>query len=531
MFEGNSQLRASGEAYEYSPEMINEVVKCKEDIIYFAITYFYIQNLDRGKIKIPLWDFQKKLLKVMINPPDNKRHIVVLSARQMSKTTISTIYILHEMLFKKDSNIAILANNERTAREILSRVQMAYMMLPLWLQRGVKEWNKSSVILENGVRILASSTSSNSIRGFSVNTLFIDECGWIADHIWQDFEASVMPTISSGKTSKIIMVSTPNGLNHFYNIYKKAVLGESDFYAVKIPWYYHPDRDDAWKDSMIRNTSKQQFAQEFDCQFLGSSNTLILPEKLETLIPREPDDITKYSGAFQIYEHPKEDCQYVIGVDPSKGTGSDYTVIQVLKLNSENNVEQVAVYRSNYTKIELMPDIIMGISQYYNNCQAMVESNDVGEVLCRDLWNKYNFDGLCNIDKGKLGIRSTRKSKLEGNLLLKQYIDNGWLEIHDKRTIYELSRYVEVSPDVYHAEGQNENDDCVTSLIWALYYLKTDYYDSGATSKDGGSVDFSSFAILDGSIVGNGFGDSSIYESPFGNSGYDGNFYPGSNFF
>jgi hypothetical protein len=520
MFEGNPTLRGAGEKFEYTPDMIREIIKCKEDILYFAENYFYIQNLNKGKIKIPLWGFQKSLIKAIKEPPNGKKHICVLAARQMSKTTVTTIYILHQALFQKDYTIGILANREKTAINILGRIQMAFQLLPLWLQRGVVEYNKTTIKLENGVKLMSSSTSSNSIRGESLNEIFIDECAFIFDYIWDDFQASVMPTISSSEKGKIIMVSTPNGLNHFYNIYKAGVLGENDFYSVKLPWHLHPERDDKWKEGILRSGySHQQFEQEYNCKFLGSSSQLIEADKLEELTPREPIDISHYSGALQIYEQPIEGEKYIIGVDPGKGSGNDYSVIQVLKIVSEYEIHQVAVFRSNYIKIDKLVDITIGISDFYNECEVMAESNDVGELFCDDLWNKKSFERLLNCDKKGLGIRATKKSKLEGNLLLKKYIENGWLAVCDKRTIYELSRYIEVSPNVFHAEGQNENDDCVSSLLWALYYLTTDFYDKTDTkaSEDGEKNSFSNFAIMDGNVVGGGYDEYGFGADGFGN--------------
>jgi hypothetical protein len=232
MFEKNPDLRGANEKIAMTQDQINEYIKCREDILHFAENYYYIQTIDYGRIKIPLWDFQKKMLKILIDPSP-KRHVIVLSARQMSKTTVSALYLLHSMLFSKDCNIAILANNERTSREILSRIQMAYINLPLWLQKGIVEWNKGSMLLENGVKIIAASTSSNSIRGCTISTLFIDEASFVPQHIWDDFYMSVYPTVSSGKNSKIIMVSTPNGMNHFYDMYRAAVKGEKQEVKTK----------------------------------------------------------------------------------------------------------------------------------------------------------------------------------------------------------------------------------------------------------------------------------------------------------
>lgn len=483
MYSNNPNLRAEGEIVPMSREQVEEYFRCAEDILYFAENYYYIQTIDDGRIKIPLWDFQKKMLKVFQDPGEGKKHVVVLSARQMSKTTVTALYLLHRALFSKEMNIAILANNERTSREILERIKMAYTNLPLWLQQGISNeggWNKSTLVLENGVKIIAASTSSNSIRGFTINEMLIDEVSFIADHIWDDFYNSVLPTISSGKSSKIIMVSTPKGMNHFYKIYKDAVDDRNNFRAIKIPWWERPDRDESWKVKTLMEMGSDsiRFQQEYGCKFLGSSNTLIEPDSLERINVQEPVD-TKYGGAMAIYEAPIKGEQYIMGVDSAKGNGSDYSTIQVLKIVSSSEIYQVATYRNNMISPDNFSQLAIGISTYYNKAYMMVESNDIGELVVNKIWYDYECDRLINCDSKGLGIRATRKSKLAGNLLLKKYIENGWLDIKDRRTLYELSRYEEISPNVFHAAGQNEHDDCVTSLIWAIYYTTTDFYESG----------------------------------------------------
>lgn len=483
MFEGISTLRGRGEKIRMTAEDVQEYIRCKEDILYFAENYYYIQTIDDGRIKIPLWEFQKKMLKVF-KDPGPKRHIVVLSARQMSKTTVASLYFLHEALFSdKEMNMAILANNERTARDILSRIQMAYQNLPLWLQQGIDTggWNKSTLLLENGVKILAASTSSSSIRGMTISVLLIDEAAFVADYIWEDFYNSVLPTISGGKTSKIIMVSTPKGMNHFYKIYKDAADDRTNFKAIKVPWWERPDRDSEWKAERMKEMEIQQFNQEYACKFLGSSSTLIDPDVLERTNMESPID-NKYNGAMLIYEYPQQNAFYILGVDSSKGNGSDYSTIQVLKVTSEHDISQVAMYRNNLIGPDEFAQLAIGVSSYYNNAYMMVESNDIGELVVHKMWYDYECDRILNCDAKGLGIRATRKSKLAGNLLLKRYMENGWLDIKDRRTIYELSRYEEVSPNVFHAAGQNEHDDCVTSLIWGLYYLTTVFYDKDSNS-------------------------------------------------
>jgi hypothetical protein len=481
---GNPHLRGAGEKIAMTEEQIAEYIRCKNDIVYFAENYYYIQTIDDGKIKMKLWDYQKKLMKVYDTPPNNKRHVIICASRQCGKTESTRVFLLHYLLFKNDANIAILANSEKTAKEILARIKMSYQLLPLWLQKGIKDggWNNLTIELENGVRILSSSTSSNSIVGFTINLLYIDEVSKIADHVFEEFYASVLPTISSGKSSKIIMTSSPKGMNAFYTIYKGAVKNENNFYPVKLPWNVRPDRDEEWLENMKKDMPYQKFCQEFLCKFIGSSNTLVDGDILESIDTKNPID-HKYNSAFAIYEHPIEDAKYILGVDPAKGTNSDYSYIQVFKINSEKDVEQVAVYRNNKIDPEAFAGIIVDISEFYNNADVMVENNDIGTLVCSRIWYDYECERLINCDPKGLGIRATKKTKLEGNLLLKKYVENGWLKINDYETLNQLSRYEEISLNVFHANTQDGSDDAVTSSIWALFYLTTEFYDPDSNTR------------------------------------------------
>lgn len=494
MYQGNPLLRSAGEKVVMTKEQIDEYIRCKNDILYFAENYFYIISNNAKKL-IVLWEFQKKILKAMLNPPDNKRHICLLSSRQIGKSCLSSIFITHYALFNKDGNIAILANKEASAKLVLEKIQTAYQNFPLWLQKGVSTagWNKESMTLENGIKIFAASSSSESIRGTSNSVIVLDEAAFLPPHIWPAFWNSIYSTISSIDSAKIIMVSTPKGLNHFYEIYSKAVRGENDFYPIKISWQQHPERDEKWAEKTRRDMGDlQAFLQEHCCQFLGSSNTLISPGMLESIQTKNPIDY-KYNGSMLIYELPIEGCQYVLGVDPSRGTGSDYAIIQVLKINSEKDIDQVAVFRNNEIDPEIFAGIVVGVSEYYNNAEMMVESNDIGELVCDKIFYEYECDRLINFDKNGLGIRATKKTKLAGVLLLKKYIENGWFQINDMKTLYELSRFEEKTPGSYSAIGQNEHDDTISGCIWGLYYLISGFYDSETNGKDSGKSNKSKY--------------------------------------
>jgi hypothetical protein len=488
MYKGNPAIRSAGEKVKMTPQQIEEYVKCKNDIIYFAETYFYIQTIDEGRRLIKLYDYQKKILKAFIDPPNNKQHICLLSGRQLGKSVISSIYLTHYSLFSKDDNVIILANKESTAKDTLLKIQIAMQNFPLWLQKGVIDggWNKNSIMLENGITVIAASSSSDSVRGKSAGCVFMDEASFVPTHIWPEFWNSVYSIMSSGERSRLIVVSTPKGMNHFYEIYSKAVRNENNFYPIKVTWRSHPKRSPEWAEKMKMDMGVIAFNQEHNCHFLGSSNTLVASEFLENIQTMTPIDF-RYGGLMAIYEHPKPNCQYILGVDPSKGIGSDYSVIQVLKINSKEDVDQVAVYRCNTMDPESFARICIDVSEYYNECSMMVESNDIGSLVCDKIFYEYECERLINFDRTGLGIRSTKKTKLAGNLLLKKYIENGYLQVNDMRTLYEMSRYIEVSPNVFHADSERENDDSIVSLIWGLYFLTTDFYDpeeNGRSSKE-----------------------------------------------
>lgn len=480
MRKNDTSLRGDGEPFPYTPDLVEEYIRCKTDIIYFAEKYFYIIDLEKGKIRIPLRIYQKKMLKSFVTPDPKRRHHVCLLPRQSGKTTITTVFLLWYALFHHDKELAILANKEKTAKKILRRVKLAYKLLPLWLQRGVKVWNETEICLDNDVKISSSSTASTANRGDSINILFLDEFAFVPNNIADEFMASVYPTIASSKKSQIIAVSTPNGLNHFHHIWKQAVRGDNSFKPIKVRWNEIPGYDEQFKEDTIRDIGLRKWRAEFETKFLGSSQTLIdatMLERMTTLDPL-PEYEHTLDTAFSLYEKPIPGVSYVIGIDSGKGIGSDYSVAQVLRINSHNDVKQVAKYRSNEITYHKFSQIIIGIARYYNEAMLMIENNEAGMGLqvAEKIWYEFDYGNIVNLDKHDLGVRSTRTSKLAANMNLKRYIENGWLEIVDTSTVSELSRYEEIRPDIFKASGKG-HDDCVTALIWAVYYLTTNMYD------------------------------------------------------
>lgn len=270
-YNGNPNLPRAGSSKMWTPDRVMEFEKCMDDPIYFAETYFKIVHPDHGLIPFKLHDFQREAIEAF----QTTRKLILNTSRQVGKTTFATAVILHFALFSTTKPlIALLANKADTAREILSRIQLAYEYLPDWLKGGVKEWNKGSVIFENGAKILASASSSSAIRGKSVALLYIDECAFV-DH-WDEFSASVLPTLSSGKTTKMIFTSTPNGLNHFYYYCDGAKLGTNGFKYIEVPWYKVPGRDEEWKKEVLEgiNHDMEKFVCEYECVSYDSMITL-----------------------------------------------------------------------------------------------------------------------------------------------------------------------------------------------------------------------------------------------------------------
>ena len=480
MYNGNPKLRGFGQQVATTPEQINEYIRCKEDILYFAENYFYIIEA-RGKMKIELRDYQRKMLKAFMNPTKGRRHNVVLSARQSGKTTTASIFLLHYALFHDNKTIAVMANKEKTSMEILLRIKTAIQELPIWFQQGIDEnyggWQKGSIGFENGIRLVGGSTASNALRTYSISLLYLDEFAFVPDNIAEDFMRSVYPTISSFPDSQIIIVSTPNGMNHYHAIWKNAIQGSNSYMPIQVKWQDVPvfANTPNWKEQTIADIGPVAFAVEYGGQFLGSRNTLIDPEHIERMVFKHNPTLAM-SGGLLVYEEPIKNQFYILGVDSAKGTGKDYSVIQVLKVNSEHDFEQVAIYRNNTIEANDFAQVVISVSKYFNGAYMMVENNDVGGEVASSIFYEYEYDRIVLYDKKGIGIRSTKKSKLAANLLLKRYIENGWLEIFDRETIREVSRYEEIAPNRF-ACPRGSHDDCVTSLIWALYFTTSEWWD------------------------------------------------------
>jgi hypothetical protein len=447
-----------------------------KDPIYFIRTYIRIVSLDEGLVPFEMYDFQKE----MVGTFHNNRFTICKLPRQSGKSTTIIAYLLHYVLFNPTVNVAILANKAATARDLLGRLQLAYEHLPKWLQQGVMSWNKGSLELENGSKILASSTSASAVRGGSYNIIFLDEFAYVPANVAEQFFSSVYPTISSGKTTKVMIVSTPHGMNMFYKLWVDAEQERNSYVPIEVHWSEVPGRDEAWKKETIKNTSESQFNTEFECEFLGSIDTLITPAKLRTLTYREP---IQSNAGLDIHENPVEGKTYVLTADVSRGTSNDYSAFVVFDV-SQVPYKIVAKFRDNELKPLIFPSKIYDVARAYNQAFVMVEVNDIGEQVANALQFDLEYDNLIMASmrgragqvlgggfsggKAQLGIRTTKSVKKIGCSNLKQLVEDSKLIVEDYDVINELSTFIVKGPSFQADEGCNDDlVSCLFLFAWA----------------------------------------------------------------
>ena len=480
---GNPNLKKANVAQNFTKKQVAEFLKCASDPVYFAMKYVKIINLDEGLVPFKMYDFQEKL----VNNFHNNRFNICKMPRQSGKSTTVVSYLLHYAIFNDSVTIGILANKAQTARDLLGRLQIAYENLPKWMQQGIIAWNKGSMELENKSKIVAASTSASAVRGMSFNIIFLDEFAFVANHLADDFFSSVYPTISSGKSTKVIIVSTPRGMNHFYRLWHDAELGRNEYVTTDVHWSEVPGRDEAWKEQTIKNTSEAQFRVEFECEFLGSVDTLIAPSKLKTMVYDEPINRGKRGG--EIYENPIPKHNYSITVDVARGVEKDYSAFIVFD-TTEFPYKVVAKYRNNTIKPMLFPSVIVDFAKAYNDAFVLCEVNDIGDQIASILFYDMEYENILMTavrgragqvlgqgfsgSKVQLGVKMSKTVKKIGSLNLKTLIETDKLIVKDYNIIAELTTFIEKSNSFEAEEGCN--DDLAMCLVIFSWLVMQDYF-------------------------------------------------------
>ena len=479
---GNPNLKKVGTQLDFTQHQIQEYLKCKEDPVYFARNYIKIISLDEGIGPCNMWDFQEELIESF----HEHRFNIAKLPRQTGKSTTCVSYLLHYILFNDNVNVGILANKLSTARDLLGRLQLAYEQLPLWIQQGIVVYNKGSMELENGSKILAASTSASAVRGMSFNIIFLDEFAFIPNHIAEQFFSSVYPTITSGTSTKVIIISTPNGMNHFYKLWVDAQKGRNGYAWSEVHWSKVPGRDAKWKEQTIANTSERQFTQEFDCEFLGSVDTLITASKLRTLTY---DDVLTTTGSLDIYENPMDNHDYIICVDVSRGLAQDYSAFVVIDI-THAPWRLVAKYRDKNVRPMLFPNVIYNVATNYNKAHVLIEVNDIGEAVASSLFYDIEYENvlMCAMrgragqivgqgfsgSKTQMGVKMSKTVKAQGCSNLKTLIEDDKLLVKDYNIVAELTTFIQNKQSFEADEGYN--DDLVMCLVIFAWLVQQDYF-------------------------------------------------------
>ena len=465
--------------YEWTPEMVKSLKKARQNILHFAENFFHIVNLDRGRMLIGLYSYQKRVLRSL---RDN-RFVACLASRQTGKTTMMTIYALWIACFEDDQRILIVANKEQTAISIFSRVRLAYENLPNYIKPGVIEYGKTSMKLANGSSIGISTTSSDAGRGESVNVLILDELAFIPNNLVESFWKSVYPIISASTKSKIFVASTPNGSgNLFHTLYTEAEKGINNWKAEKILWYEVPGRDDKWKHDTIKSIgSEEAFAQEFDCKFLDTGDSFIDEIFFEKLLAKATEPTYVFDdGCYKVWEEPNKDHLYTIGVDVAEGVGQNYSVIQVLDITELQDIKQVAEYASNEINPFEFTTKVRDICYHWGTPPVLIERNNCGSQVVDNLYHQYNYRSIVNwspkvgqVKYDRLGVYAHTNTKYKGITNMRYWVnDIKCVDIRSKPAVVEMKNFVRYPNGSWAAQPGFDYDDRVMAMTWALLILE-----------------------------------------------------------
>lgn len=477
---GNKNLKAVGVSLEYTKDQLQEYIKCANSFEYFCKKYVKIIHVDKGLIDFIPFGYQLKMAETF----GDNRFVLCKLPRQCGKTTIVAAFILHKILFSENYIVAILANKEKQSKEILSRIKFAYQYLPKWIQQGVVEWNKNNIELENGSKIFSSATSTDAARGQSYSLVYLDEFSFVPRNIQSDFFTSVFPTISSGTETKMIITTTPKGMDYFYKLWVESERGDNSFKRMSIHWSETPGRDENWRESMIKDISLEKFNQEYGCEFLGSTNTLIDPNILQRMVYINPFSIDN-SSKVKVYEEVIKDHTYAMTVDISEGIGQDYNSFVVCDITTIP-YKVVATYNDNKISELVFPTLLNNVGKYYNDCYILIETNlstQVAYLLREDLeydnliyTKSMNGKGTIIYDGAgsRIGIKTNKAIKRNGCMNLKTLVENDKFLINDIDIVQQFKTFIG-EKGTYHAE-EGHNDDLVMCMVLFSWLANQDYF-------------------------------------------------------
>lgn len=481
-------LMQAGLGLELTPLQQEEWVKCALDVVYFVENYYRITTIDRGFILFEPFEFQKEMLQAF----QDNRFTILATSRQAGKTTVAAAFLLWFVLFHPDKEVAILANKERQAREIMDRMQKALQDLPFFLQSGLEKYGTTEMAFENGSKVFVYATSPDAIRGRSCSLVYLDEFAFVDGD--EEFWESVYPTLASGSSSRCIITSTPKGQRGmFYALWQGADPDENGntngFFKKKVTWQDVPHyaNDPTFEESTRARLGDSRFLQEFCVEFRGSVGTLIPSQLLMAMRSKEVTELNEFTKV--LYEYNPDHSYVAIG-DVGGGLEQDYSVLTIFDV-TEIPYKIAAKYRCNTISPLLFPFTMVDMCNHYGQCPLLVETNnDVGGQAITVLW--YDLEYLETImtsndpkrggsgtrvgGKGaKPGIKTTSRVRNIGCSNLKGLIETGKLEIEDMDTIDELSTFI-LKNDKYQAD-EGCHDDCVMTLVLFSWLVKQDWFE------------------------------------------------------
>lgn len=519
-YNGNPRLRRAFTNIAMSQYEIDEYAKCMADPIYFIKTYMKIVVLGKGVQPFLLYDFQEE----MVHTFQKNRFVICKIPRQSGKSITTIAYLLHSLLFNENFNMAVLAHKGAAANGLLQRLKLAYENLPTWLQSGIIEWNKGNIELENGSKIGAFATSADGLRSGSYDMILLDEFAFVPNNVAEEFFTSTYPVITAGTDTKIIIVSTPKGMNHFYTMWNNAERKKSDYVPIEVHWSAIPGRDEAWKEETIRNTSPEQFQQEFNVEFLGSTNTLISGPKIKQMFATSKDAIAHDSN-MDIIEMPVPGNTYVLTADVAEGQGLDYSTFSIIDVTSIP-YKQVAKYRNNTISPMLFPTVLYTAGMKYNEAFILVEINSIGLQVADILHYELNYDNLIKIQmKGKqgqqftggytrriaYGLKTSVQTKKIGCANLKTLIESDKLLVYDEDTIKEFTTFS--SSKASFAAEEGSHDDLAMTMVHFGWLASQKYFKQNINNDIRQVLQKEQLEVMDNDIVPFGIIDNGLNDN------------------